>query len=114
MKVNWTVRFKNKTWLGMFLSLIIGFIFNLLKMFDVAPVITESQVMNIVGQILTLLGLFGVIVDPTTAGIRDSERAMNYKEPWSDKNAVTNAIEDAPDPEEGTVIVDQSESEPEE
>ena len=79
MKVNWKVRFKNKTWLSMFLSLIIGFIFNLLKMFDVAPVITESQVLNIVSQMLTLLGLFGVIVDPTTAGIGDSDRAMNYE-----------------------------------
>ena len=114
MKVNWKVRFKNKTWLSMFLSLIVGFVFNLLKMFDVAPVITESQVLNVISQLLTLLGLFGVIVDPTTAGIGDSDRAMSYEEPWSDEHSATNAIEDTPDPEEGTVIVDQSESEPEE
>lgn len=85
MKVNWKVRFKNKTWLSMFLSLIIGFVFNLLKMFDIVPVVTENFVMQIVGQVLTFLGLIGVLVDPTTAGLNDSERAMSYEEPWQDK-----------------------------
>jgi len=87
MKVNWKVRFKNKTWLTMFISLIVGFVFNILKMFDVAPVVTESFVMNVVGQVLTFLGLIGVLVDPTTAGLNDSERAMGYQEPWTDKEA---------------------------
>lgn len=84
MRVNWKVRFKNKTWLTMFISLIIGFVFNLLKMFDIVPVVTESFVMNVVGQVLTFLGLIGVLVDPTTAGISDSERALGYSEPWDD------------------------------
>ena len=84
MKVNWKVRFKNKTWLSMFLSLIVGFVFNLLKMFDVVPVVTENFVMQIVGQVLTFLGLIGVLVDPTTAGLNDSVRAMSYEEPWED------------------------------
>ena len=83
--VNWKVRFRNKTWLTMFISLIVGFVFNILRAFDVSPVVTESLVMNIVGQILTLLGLIGVIVDPTTAGVGDSERALGYEEPWEDK-----------------------------
>ena len=83
-KINWKVRFKNKTWLGLFIALIIGFIFNLLAMFDVYPPITENQVLNIVNQVLTFLGLIGVLVAPTTAGIGDSERAMSYEEPWKD------------------------------
>ena len=86
MKVNWKVRFKNKTWLTMFISLIVGFIFNLLKLFDIVPAFSENLVMNIVGQVLTFLGLIGVIVDPTTAGFDDSNRAMEYTEPWDDKN----------------------------
>lgn len=85
MNMNWKVRFKNKTWLAMFLSLIVGFVFNMLKMFDIAPVVTEPFVNNVIGQVLTFLGLIGVVVDPTTAGIGDSERAMMYEEPWSDK-----------------------------
>ena len=85
MKVNWKVRFKNKTWLMMFISLIVGFVFNMLKLFDVVPVVTENMVMSIISQVLTFLGLFGVIVDPTTVGFNDSERAMNYVEPWDDE-----------------------------
>ena len=85
MKVNWKVRFKNKTWLTMFISLIVGFIFNMLKLFDIVPTFSESLVMNIVGEVLTFLGLIGVIVDPTTAGFDDSNRAMSYEEPWKDQ-----------------------------
>ena len=86
MKINWKVRFKNPTWLTMFLSLIIGFVFNILKMFDIVPTITENQIMEVVSQVLTFLGLIGVLVDPTTSGIGDSARAMSYEEPWNDKN----------------------------
>lgn len=87
--MNWKVRFKNKVWLGMFLSLIVGFIFNILRLFDVYPSITENTIMNVVNQILTFLGLIGVLIDPTTAGIGDSERAKSYDEPWDD-SAVEN------------------------
>lgn len=86
MKVNWKVRFKNKTWLTMFISLIVGFIFNMLKLFDIVPAFSENLVMNIVGQVLTFLGLIGVIVDPTTVGVQDSNRAMEYTEPWDDNH----------------------------
>ena len=86
MKVNWKVRFRNKTWLTMFISLVVGFIFNMLKLFDVVPSFSENLVMNIVGQVLTFLGLIGVIVDPTTVGFDDSNRAMEYEKPWDDNN----------------------------
>ena len=66
-------------------SLIVRFVFNILRLFDVAPAVTESLVMNIAGQVLTFLGLIGVIVDPTTAGVGDSERTLGYEEPWEDK-----------------------------
>jgi phi LC3 family holin len=85
MKVNWKVRFKNKTWLSMFISLIVGFVFNILKLFDVFPVVTENIIMNAVNQVLTFLGLIGVLIDPTTAGLSDSNRAMTYVEPWNDE-----------------------------
>jgi len=87
-KINWKVRFKNKVWLATFLSLIIGFVFNILAMFDVYPKFTQNQVIEIVTQALTFLGLIGVIVDPTTAGIEDSNRAMSYDEPWDDRKDV--------------------------
>ena len=84
MKINWKVRFKNKVWLSTFISLIVGFIYNILACFDIFPAVTQNAVMQIIGNVLTFLGLIGVIVDPTTAGLEDSNRAMNYEEPWQD------------------------------
>ncbi len=84
MKLNWKVRFKNKIWLGSFLSLIVGFVYSMLALFDVFPEVTQSLVLQLMNQVLTFLGLIGVIVDPTTAGIGDSDRAMTYAEPWDD------------------------------
>ena len=84
MKINWKVRFKNKVWLGSFLSLVIGFIYSLLALFDVFPAVTQNLVVQLLNQVLTFLGLVGVIVDPTTAGLEDSNRAMGYEDPWDD------------------------------
>ena len=83
-KINWQVRFKNKLWLGSFLSLIVGFVYSMLALFDVFPEVTQSLVLQLMNQVLTFLGLMGVLVDPTTAGMGDSERAMQYNEPWDD------------------------------
>ena len=84
MKINWKVRFKNKVWLTSFISLVVGFVFNLLTLFDVVPIVTQNNVMMIAENVLTFLGLIGVLVDPTTAGLNDSIRAMGYDEPWQD------------------------------
>ena len=84
MKINWKVRFKNKVWLGSFFSLMIGFVYSLLALFDVFPAVTQNLVVQLLNQVLTFLGLIGVIVDPTTAGLGDSERAMGYEVPFQD------------------------------
>ena len=86
MKINWKVRFQNKVWLMSFISLIVGFIYNILRAFDVIPTISQQMVMDIVGQVLTFLGMLGVIVDPTTEGLNDSKRAMSYEKPWVDED----------------------------
>ena len=85
MKVNWKVRFKNKVWLGSFLSLVIGFIYSLLALFDVFPTVTENTIVQLMNQVLMFLGLIGVIVDPTTEGVGDSARALSYEVPYSEE-----------------------------
>ncbi|MBR6173058.1 MAG: phage holin [Eubacterium sp.] len=55
-----------------------------LALFDVFPAVTQNLVVQLLNQVLTFLGLIGVIVDPTTAGLEDSDRAMGYSEPWED------------------------------
>ena len=86
MKLNWKVRFKNKVWLGSFLSLIVGFVYSMLALFDVFPQVTQNLVVQLLNQVLTFLGLIGVLVDPTTAGLGDSQRALGYEEPYRDEN----------------------------
>ena len=84
MKINWKVRFKNKVWLASFISLVLGFIYNLLGMLHISPAITEAEAGQIASQVLMILGLLGVVIDPTTEGVGDSNRAMSYVTPWND------------------------------
>lgn len=86
MKINWKVRFKNKVFLASFISLIVTFVYSLLAMLDVYPAITQNTVLQIANQALVCLAALGIIVDPTTAGVEDSNRAMGYDEPWDDNN----------------------------
>lgn len=84
MKINWKVRFKNKVWLTSFVSLIVGFVYSMLALFEVFPEVTQNNIMRVIDNVLTFLGLIGVLVDPTTAGLADSNRAMSYDKPWDD------------------------------
>lgn len=105
MKVNWKVRFKNKVWLASFCAIILSFVYTMLGMFDIYPSITKNQALEIVNNVLMFLSLIGVIVDPTTAGLNDSERAMGYEVPYSDVDHVNyipgdeNVDEDEPESE---------------
>lgn len=83
--MNWKVRFKNKTWLTAFVALIISFVYQVLAMFDIAPVITQDSVIQAANLVLMMLSAMGVLIDPTTTGITDSRRAMSYTEPNGEK-----------------------------
>ena len=84
MKINWRVRFQNKTFLVSLISLVIAFVYDLLNLFGIFPTVEMGALMNAVNMILTVLGMLGVVVDPTTAGMRDSRRALTYDAPWRD------------------------------
>ncbi len=81
MSINWKVRFKNKVWLTAFITFAVSTVYQFLKMFEIAPVLTQDAVMQAVAVILQLLSLLGVVVDPTTKGLGDSARALGYDEP---------------------------------
>ena len=81
MKINWKVRLRNKTWLMSIIALIITFVYDLLAMLAIVPAVTEDRLMSNAQTALTLLAGLGVLIDPTTPGMGDSERAMLYQEP---------------------------------
>ena len=84
MNINWKTRFQNKTFLTGLISLVVVFIYDLLQLLGIAPVVTQSAVMQVAEGILTILGMLGVIADPTTAGLSDSKQALTYTSPKQD------------------------------
>ena len=84
MQINWKVRFQNKTFLAGLISLVVVFIYDLLQLLEIVPTVTQSAVMQVAEGILTILGMVGVIADPTTADVADSKQAMTYDVPKQD------------------------------
>ena len=84
MNINWKIRFQNKTFLTGLISLVVVFIYGLLQLLEIAPAVTQSAVMQVAEGILTILGMLGVIADPTTAGLSDSKQALTYTSPKQD------------------------------
>ena len=84
MNINWRVRFQNKTFLTGLISLVVVFVYDLLQLLEIVPTVTQSAVMQVAEGILTILGMVGVIADPTTAGVADSKQAMTYTSPKKD------------------------------
>ena len=78
MQINWKVRLRNRVWLTTLLATLVAFIFDLLALLAVAPAITQDTVLQAISALLTLLTALGVVVDPTTPGAQDSDRAMEY------------------------------------
>lgn len=79
--INWTVRLRNKTWLASMLALIVTFVYDMLAMLDVMPPVGEEWVLDVINTALMLLGMLGVVTDPTTKGMGDSAQALTYTEP---------------------------------
>ena len=84
IRINWKVRLRNGNWLASMAALIIAFVYGVLDLAGIAPGLTQEKTVQALQAVLTFLGLIGVINDPTTAGLGDSERALGYERPWED------------------------------
>ena len=84
--INWKVRIRNKQfWISLIPALallvqtiaaIFGYTLNLEEL--------VGKILAVVSAVFAVLAILGVVVDPTTAGVGDSARAMSYDEPWVD------------------------------
>lgn len=79
--MNWKLRFKNKATLIAIVAAAVAFVYQILGILNIVPPVTEEQAMQVLGIIINILVGLGILVDPTTAGIGDSARAMTYTEP---------------------------------
>lgn len=82
--INWKTRIRNKAfWLALVPAVLVlvqvcaapfGYAWDFAGL--------QSQLIAIVNAIFVLLAILGIVVDPTTEGIGDSERAMSYEKPY--------------------------------
>lgn len=82
--INWKVRIKNPVFWATVLPAAVSFIYCVLGALGIVPALTENMVLNIISAVLTALTTLGVLVDPTTAGMKDSALAMTYSAPRKD------------------------------
>lgn len=86
MKINWKVRVKSKIFWVSLISALLLFVQSCLNVFGVEiEVVSLNESLNLViNSFFTLLAVLGVVTDPTTKGISDSQRALSYTQPSSD------------------------------
>ena len=84
--INWKVRIKNPTfWISAIAAL--GLVAQTVAevfgyTIDLSTMIGKLQA--VVKAVFALLAVMGIVVDPTTSGVGDSNRALGYEVPWKD------------------------------
>jgi phi LC3 family holin len=83
MKINWLVRIKNKNfWIALIPALLLltqvvasvfGFTLDLGEL--------GNKLLAMVNAAFAVLSILGIVTDPTTKGISDSEQALTYTKP---------------------------------
>lgn len=83
MSINWKVRIRNKSfWLALIPAVL------LLVQVCAAPFgyawdfgVLSAQLAAIVNALFAVLAILGIVADPTTEGMGDSEQALSYEKP---------------------------------
>lgn len=86
MKINWKVRVKSKIFWVSLISALLLFVQSCLAVFGIelkVDALGESLTV-VVNSLFTLLAVLGVVTDPTTEGLSDSQRALSYDQPARD------------------------------
>ena len=83
MKINWKVRLKNKLfWVAIIPSSLVliqavanvfGFVLDLGDL--------GNKLLSVVESVFVILAILGIVTDPTTSGVSDSEQALTYIKP---------------------------------
>lgn len=84
--INWKVRIRNKAFWLAFIPALLMLAQSVAALFGYQLDLTELQtrVLHVVETVFVLLTILGIVNDPTTAGISDSELAKTYARPKVD------------------------------
>lgn len=102
MRINLKLRLKNKTTLITLLITLATALYKVLELLNVTPAIPYKEVENIIYVVVGILAALGIVVDPTTKGVGDSDRAMTYASP-SDSNLELSVVDNVISDENETV-----------
>ena len=91
MRVNWLVRLKNKTFWLSFIPALLLLVQVIASVFGYSLDLGElgNKLLAVVNAVFALLSILGIVTDPPTSGVSDSERAMGYTEPKTDADTNT-------------------------
>lgn len=106
MRINWKLRLKNKTVLVSLIVMIVTVVYSVLSDFGITPSVPADNVIKNLKYVVYILSLLGIVVDPTTKGISDSDRALEYADP-SDDNLDKSVVGDPTDDENEEVTVEE-------
>ena len=81
--INWKVRLRNKAFWLAFIPAALLLVQTVAALFGFALNLGDigDKLLAVVNAVLALLSILGVVVDPTTQGVGDSQRAMGYVVP---------------------------------
>jgi phi LC3 family holin len=84
--INWRVRINNKQFWTSLIPALALVVQAVLAVFGISLQLDSlvGKLIAVVDAVFAVLVILGIVVDPTTAGVKDSERAMQYVEPWQD------------------------------
>ena len=79
--INLKLRLKNKTTLAAIIGAVVACVYQILAALGITPAIDKSAILTIANTVIYVLVVLGIVVDPTTPGIHDSDKAMGYDIP---------------------------------
>lgn len=83
MNINWQVRIKNKNFWLTFIPAVLLLIQVIAAVFGFTLDLGDlgNRLLDVVNAAFSVLMILGVVNDPTTEGISDSEQALTYNKP---------------------------------
>ena len=110
MKINWKVRIRHRQFWVALISAFVLIANHVASLFNVDITLVSAKIQQLLESLLLLLALFGIIIDPTTAGVKDSSQAMVYVKPRCDTDEVQKPFEKVEEKQQETKIEVQHET----
>lgn len=81
--INWTVRFKNKSFWLSFIPAVLLLVQVVAALFGFELDLGDigNRLIDVVNAVFAVLAILGIVVDPTTEGVGDSAQALTYNRP---------------------------------